>query len=250
MSLLLSSSNLISSHFSISILSSLTISFSKKCHTLGQLSPICPVLSLRALCSSGSEGCALRGVLGKAESNPQRQTACECPLLWFPGRWSLVSNPPFRSLVPFSNPAAESSALGWSPLSPHTCTNTRRCGAQSSEMPLKRHLDDNCCSSPVSGHWGQPCKGVREGNPIRSAPEGLTPTVWGVEKPPQKGGGGGSKRNLNAHAQLLRGISWGWRAQAGRASGHLEPRKGVDATRLPEGAREVGDAVQLPEGGD
>ena len=135
LSLLLSSSNLISSHFSISILSSLTISFSKKCHTLGQLSPICPVLSLRALCSSGSEGCALRGVLGKAESNPQRQTACECPLLWFPGRWSLVSNPPFRSLVSFSNPAAESSALGWSPLFLHTCTNTRRCGAQPGETP-------------------------------------------------------------------------------------------------------------------
>ena len=152
------------------------------------------MLSLRALCSSGLEGCALRGVLGKAESNPQRQTACECPLLWFPGRWSLVSNPPFRSLVSFSNPAAESSALGWSPLSPHTCTNTRRCGAQSGEMPLKRHLDDNCCSSPVSGHWGQPCKGVREDNPIRSAPEGLTPTVWGVEKPLKRGGGGGSKR--------------------------------------------------------
>ena len=48
---------------------------------------------------------------------------------------------------------------------------------------------------------------------------------------------------------LLKGISWGWRAQAGRARGHQEPRKGVNATRLPEGAREVGDAVQLPKGG-
>ena len=109
--------------------------FFQKCHTLGQLFPSCPVLSLRALCSSGLEGCALRGVLGKAESNPQRQTARECPLLWFPGRWSLVSNPPFRSLVSFSNPAAESSALGWSPLFLHTCTNTRRCGAQPGETP-------------------------------------------------------------------------------------------------------------------
>ena len=64
-----SSPFLLSTHSLLYLKKSL-ISFSKKCHTLGQLFPLCPVLSLRALCSSGLEGCALRGVLGKASSNP------------------------------------------------------------------------------------------------------------------------------------------------------------------------------------
>ena len=77
----LSSLFLLSTH-SLLHLKNLSSPFPKNATLLVSFSLSCPVLSLRALCSSGLEGCALRGVLGKAESNPQRQTACECPLLW------------------------------------------------------------------------------------------------------------------------------------------------------------------------